>query len=363
MISKKFYKNRIFFSESGGEIKDKEDLFFQLSIMVLEKNSISGEINSVFLSYSGLDYDVLSIKMDNGNVYTLKISFDQDCLPLEIESNFIKKNSTRNKLIPIYIGSGIIKIGENIKYLLLIEDSCFGGENLDYKSIIENSRIIFGCLYLIVDNCESDITFVEYAKQIFENYSFDNFSEISSTQIFPIHSKEKLDKVIEVIKNDFNYYSKSEFFNEKTFCHGNINQSTITSNNALFKFLDFSSSFMGNKFLDPCFFSLNMSFDQTSFNKVMREFCSFHMIDYESSKENFRTCLDAATCLFLYKLLISFLIEQCIYKNSRQDNVMLLMKTFDCCRWYFKRLKSYHLISEYINEIYQSPSRYYHDID
>ena len=355
MLNKEFYKNNAFFSEFEPVIKDKDHLFFLICIEIFKKAGIDLNISSIRPYDNGINHDSFLIKTENKKQLMLKISFESDNQFLINESEFLKNNKEKG-LIPELLGCGVVKVGDDIRFLIHEHDVGLEIYDLGLSFAVSNSRALFGCLSFI-GSSSSSWSINDYAENIFSNLTSIRDSEVVRDKIASVYPKETLDILIEPIKKDFYSLVKSPIFKSDFFCHGNINPSNTTSAKSLFKFFDFSRCFMGNRFFDLCFFALNFKLDRVYFNRVAKEYCLFYSLDYEKEKNEIRECLKVASSLFLYDLITNLIIEQCLYLNSRQDKVVLLMSNYECSKWAFEQLPCFKSLSNKINNIYEGSAK------
>jgi uncharacterized protein YpiB (UPF0302 family) len=353
MVPKNFYENALFFSTFESSISDKDNLYFHVTQEIFSEANIEEDVESIQPKSCSYDFDSFLVKTKK-NVFLMKISFDDQNFFINNESEFLKNN--KHFMLPEYVSSGSIRIGENIKYLIYRYDVGVFLDDIGRLFLHKNKYTFLSCLRML-ERRKTNTSFFEYSDFILENYDLDSMKDISKQSIYPVYKEEKIKRITEPIKEHLKLLYDSPFLKEKSFCHGNLNINNITTNGTLFKFFDFESCFMGNKFLDPCFLSLNLSFNSLMFNEFMKMFCEVNGIDYNLSKEEFRHCLSIASCIFLYKKLTELLIEQCVYENQREDVVVSIIHSLDSSKWCFERLPFYEDIKKDFSEIYESPTR------
>lgn len=350
MLPKDYYKDSAFFFEFESSINDPESVLFLVAQEIFSKTNKDYKIKCINPILNGLDYDFFIIECESF-VLGLKISFDVENRFLINESEILSSNTS--DLLPKYIDSGTLKIGDDIRYLLYEVDQCYDISDLGRNFVYENSRVLIGCLYLL-DGCKSKINFSEYADLVFEQLNVDSFSEKSQHSIFLIQDQKKIKNIHLNLKKSLESLTNTDLLNENSFCCGNLDIYNLTSNGSLFKFTDVSCGFNGSRMLDVCFLCLNLCFNERDFNHLIKEYGLFYDLEYNQTKEDFRYCLNAACSVFLCKLLFEFLIEQCIYNSKRQDKVALILKKLDSCEWAAKHLDCYNDIQEDMISIFGS---------
>lgn len=354
MIPKEFYNNGLFCSEIESYMTDDSNLFYSLASQLFDKEKIEEDILDIKPNTANLDFDSFDV-FTKSYCYTVNVSFDDENFFLNSESNFLKNNT--HDILPEYVGSGTYKLGEKISYLIFKSDRGTAIHDVGISFVFLSRFRFLECLQ-ILKPFKSELSFADYSDFIFKHFDISaSIPEIAETSIYKVHKKEQIQKITDPIKDYF--YSSLDFdcFKGDDFCHGNLNIDNISTNGTLFKFHDFHCGFTGNGFLDLCFMSLNFSYDNYMFTCLMRDYCEINNLDYNESKPIFRSCLLAASCVFIYKKLNELLIEQCLFENKREEKITSILYCFDKAQWCFKRLPFYDSIRENFEDIYQSPSR------
>lgn len=354
MIPQGFYKNGVFVSEMEDEISNDSNPFYHLACSLLEKEGINEGIIEIKPTSANLDFDSFRVKTEK-DTYFINVSYDEESFLLKGESYFLENNT--HPMLPIYVGSGLHRLGENLYYLIYKDNVGMPLHDVGVSFAYLGRWNMLGCLK-VLNSFKINRSFVDYANFIFKHFDLnDAIPEVTSSHIYPIHKQEDINKVTEPIKEYFYSSLDLSIVNKDSFCHGDLNFNNISTNGFLFKFHNFNSSFMGHPFLDICFMSLNLCFDNYMLNNYMKSFCSVNDLDYEKSKPTFRYCLDIASCVFLYKKFNEFLVEQCVYENKREEKIISTLRCFDNAQWCFKRLPFYESIKKEFTKIYESPSK------
>jgi hypothetical protein len=353
MIPKEFYNNGLFCSEIEGKITDESNLFYGVALKLFEKEKIEDDILDIRPNIHNLDFDSFDILTKN-SCYTANVSFDDESFLLNNESEFLKNNS--HDMLPEYVGCGKLKVGENLGYLIFKSDKGVSLYDVG-SSFVFLSRFRFLQCLNILKTFKSNISFVDHADFIFKHFDIaSSIPQIAESSIYKIHKKDQIQKITEPIREYFYSSLDLNILNGDDFCHGNLNIDNISTNGDLFKFHDFHCGFSGNGFLDLCFMSLNFSYDNYMFTCLIKDYCEINGLDYNNSKPIFRSCLLAASCVFMYKRFNELIIEQCLFENKREDKVTSILYSLDNAQWCFKRLPFYESIKRDFQKIYQSPS-------
>jgi len=92
-----------------------------------------------------------------------------------------------------------------------------------------------------------------------------------------------------------------------------------------------------------------------SFNILCKAYSYFFGISYEKSKKSFRLWLKIATCVFLARSFYHLLIEECVFLNSRENEVIGTISRIENALWSIKQLNCYDDIGNRMINIIQTP--------
>lgn len=325
--------NRPFFSEFEKPITEKGHIYYKVSSKIFSKNGLDKGIVSVTPSKSSGNCDCFVVECKDKD-YILKISLDDKDPYLINESLFYKNN--QDPSLCRYVDSGIIKIGDDIRFILLEDDLGFDLNEVGALHLIEESE---GFMFSFINQKKFTATnnFSDYIDNLKEETDINNLSASTLLSINQYQDSEKLKTVIDELRLKINEAKDEKLLTGFDFCHGGLNAESISSMEGLFKFCDFGQCFLGNQLMDIALMSFNLGYQEREFNDVSRSYCKFSGIDYESNKDDFRGCLKFAYSIHLLQLVYEFIIEQCIYKNSREEKLIYLVKKYTNSLWGSKR--------------------------
>jgi hypothetical protein len=197
------------------------------------------------------EYDSFLIEFDNKK-FCLKMSFDS--VPIFYEY-MILKGIDYLEISPQAAFRGEIDYGKTVYYTLQsFEHSenmfTIGASNLLNNTYDNLNKILFRMHNYcppkeIWPHLDDTLSFFEYHQINFDNIlSYVDQPEEDTFLFIKRIYKNILDEIFLI------YESKKTKINLNKFVHGNLNLSTIISNNLQFKFINFENSFVGSPFFD-----------------------------------------------------------------------------------------------------------------
>lgn len=351
MISTKNIENRAFFSEFERSISEKGHIYYKITSKIFEKLNLSQEIKSISPLNSSGNYDTYELSCDEVD-FILKISLDPKDIYLTNESLFYKNNN--DQTLCNYIDSGVIKVGDEIRFLLLENNLGLNINELGRSYVLKNIDSLFFALINQRKLVAVD-TIKQYIEKLDKEVSLEDLSEFSLSDIKHYQDVSLLSGLIKDFKSSIKVLSDNDFIKKSEFCHGNLGMESVTSLGGLYKFCDFDNCFLGNQFLDISLLVLNINGQERDFNSFCKKYCDLLGLDFELKKEEARHCLKLACSIFLLRLVYEFIIEQCIYKNSREDKIINIVKKLEESQWAIKKLDLKEETTLYIKKIFKEP--------
>lgn len=272
--------------------------------------------NKIKLIDDNDDYDSFFVEIiDKG--FCIKISFDS--IPIFYEY-MILKGIENLKISPYAIDRGEIEFGKTVYYTIQSYEYSENLFEMGVSSILEehNSNIFSALTKMhtysppkeVWPHLDDTQSYLQYHNTIFENLT----QYIDSTEVEEFNFIKNLYK--EIYDDMYFFYLNNKLnLTQEKFVHGNLDSSTIISNNGEFKFINFENSFVGNPFFDLA----NIAFELQMTGLKEYDFISKRIKDYQLIENRFK----AGDLLNEYKL----------------------------CKYIWTRKKFLDLINEYIKEI------------
>ena len=349
-INKKL-ENRPFFSEFESPITEKHHIYYKISSKIFERNNIDKDIKYVLPLKTCFDYDSFVVSCEEKD-YILKISLDATNNAIVSESLFYRNN--KDLSICSLVDCGVIKIGDEISFLLVENDLGFDLYDLGASYVLDN---LFGFFVTFMNQRKfvSDQSVEDYIDKLINEVDINKLSESSKSDIKVYQDLDHLCRVLDDITSNLLKLKSKELFKSYDFCHGGLDFDNLTSLDGLFKFCNYENSFYGNQIIDLSIMNLNIGYQERDFNYVCRQYCKINGLDYEAKKTEIRECLELSCNIHLCKLIYSFVIEQCVYKNSREDRITYLVRNFFETSWCLDISGSSTWVIEFLNEMFSIP--------
>ena len=280
-----------------------------------------------------------------GSKIKLKYSLDENCQSLIRESDFLKKNK------PIFtdklLHSDSIKIGQNVRYSVHSVENADNIQDCGRHVILDNSQS-FILIMLAFGRTECDFSFKKHFDLFFKEKSIENAPEFLLKYIDDLYGLKEVKSILSSLKAFAkNNYDDSVFESDEV-CHGNLNMENILFRGNLFKFIDCSNCFKGNKILDIAFLSVNLGFKDREINEILKDYCFICDLDESLVREQFDKCLKVASAMVFTDIIYSYLIEYCVFFGSRNERILDLISRFSRS---FYLLESFNMIPKYRDQI------------
>lgn len=298
---------------------------------------------------SNESYDEYRIECEE-RLYTLKISLDKDCQILKSEINFLKENrdNDRSALIPKYYHSGLIKLGSPVLFLLSSYEDGFSLDDLGLAEVENNLYSFFVSLYNF-RKLDTKRTPEEYFNLFFDNFSIENGSEFLISNIKDIYNFEEINAAFREIREEILSTYNPKIIGGDTTCHGFLSKRNIITRNSLFKFKNPSFTFKGNKFFDLAFALVSVGLSARDRAISLKFYCDALKIEFSENREQIDHCIHIASAIYFYKLFFDFLIEECLFQNSRPERVLSLISDYSNSSSCLRNLSCYGSVNNILD--------------
>jgi hypothetical protein len=319
-------EKKYFLSETLSSIKEEEKAFIY---RLLYKIDTSLKINDLQLVSNNEDYDTYKFH-DGENYFCLKVSLDPECDSINHESIYIRNI---NQLIrPEYYKDGFIKIGSDIRYLLLSYEDAEPIFEFGMSYFLQNFPNFLEAYAIMQDSEKINSSYEEFINKKYLPSIDDYF--LSDESLSSFQSNENY----EIIKNIYDklYYSIVNFdfklldSDKNNICHNNLNQQSIISREGFFKFINFDKCVNANCLIDFFEILLEFGIPKTSEKQLFSLFKEKLNIKNSPEEE------------FLYKKIYFFIlskkfidlilecsIEKYLYKFARKDKLTKRLASFN----------------------------------
>lgn len=283
-------------------------------------------------------YDVFIIKDDNKKTFKLKISLDDSQQVLKKEYTMTK--NSKSSSTPVSIEYGIVKIGDEITYLLV--------EVPPYESLGEYGRSsLLGDFESFVD---SYFVF-QKTKGVRTTYktSLDKFlKNVDPASYLPEESIEALKGYTDYdlckgfvsgLSEEIRKLSQEFVLPYKYKCHGGLSVDNIFTDGRNFYFDDFKDVFMGHPYIDFIDIILDVGLPKDSQYSLLSTFCERGGV--VEDRTLFKSLYEIQLRKKLLILVTEYIKEVYVYDSYRYNNILSIANTFSHCYERFCKIKMF----------------------
>jgi hypothetical protein len=290
-------------------------------------------------------YDVFIIKDDEKKTFKLKISLDDSQEVLKKEYT-VTKNS-KSSSTPISIEYGVVKIGDEITYLLV--------EVPPYESVGEYGRSS------LLGNFESfvDSYFVfQKTKGVRTTYktSLDKFlKNVDPASYLPQESIEALKSYtdydlckgfVSSLSEEIRRLSQEFILPYKHKCHGGLSVDNVFTDGGNFYFDDFKDVFMGHPYVDFIDIILDLGLPKDAQYSLLSTFCQRGGV--AEDRTLFKSLYEIQLRKKLLILITEYIKEVYVYDSYRYNNILSIANTFSHCYERFCDVEMFHKNKDFI---------------
>jgi hypothetical protein len=317
------FKDRLFYTSNKKRCSDKEVEFVKLILSKINK-PIKSPSNIELISIND-EYDLYRFEYKNIS-FCLKVSLDPECSEIKKEFKNLKKiNQT---ISPFLCESGVIKIGDDISYLLTTFENAESVYSFG-NSVILSEFDSFCYSYKLFQN----------SKPITNNYKNNliNFFKNNDLNLLPqdcinmIKKDNDFDTIyqfIETLKDDLKNLTDERLNENKFICHGKLTAKNILYKNGLFKFINFSDCFSSHCFLDLADLFISIGINQKLEREMLTRFCEYFNIDFEENKKLYILCSSIAIRKKIINIIFDYFKEIYVFSAFREDKLIYLTSQF-----------------------------------
>jgi hypothetical protein len=285
---------------------------------------IFGE-NIKFLSETE-DYDVYKYS-EAGFDFRIKISLDPKCEKINRESLIL--NGINPLIRAKYIKDGVVKIGDELRYIITSNENAENLSDLGLSYFTENFASFCESYSLMQQSQNPPFSYKEYLEESFGALLSKNFTEDSIESIKNYTDFKLISEIIERMEGELLESCNNDLISKGFVCHGNLNRENIISKNGLFKFINFDHSHRSHCFLDLNDIFIELGVPEEMEFGLLSVFCS-HMnitLDKEALKL-YKKCQQASLMKKGLELVIGYLKEVYLYGSRRVSEIVNISDRF-----------------------------------
>jgi hypothetical protein len=317
-------------------------------------------LNKIKLIDENDDYDSFLVETSDRG-FCLKMSFDQ--VPIFYDYMTLVGIEHLN-ISPQAIGRYEIDYGKTIYYTMQTFEYSDNLASQGTSSILEESNAKFFEILAklhtyqppeeVWPHLDDTESYLQYHKLIFESVlNYVDQNEVEEFNFLKQFHQEVFDDM-------FSYFekNKSKLF-QKKLVHGNLDASTIISNNGNYKFINFENCFLGSPFFDLS----NLVFELQMNGLKEYDFITKRIKDYELTQNRlkalnylneYKICKYIWTRKKLLDLICEYIKEVIILNKTRIDKLSRLGHCFANHFYRFSEINSFDKNKNILAQKYQS---------
>jgi len=306
----KLFSGKAFVFESS-EVDNSSDN--TLISMIFKGLSKPVEVDSVKLLNSFIEYDCYKV-ISRNRAYNIKISFSENCPPLQREADSL--NLLSNQVAPQLIDFNQVNIGEKITYLISTQEQSHTVETLGRSFLVNNFSSFLECWKELINSTPPKYSVRDNASDLISSLNFkESFYQDAYEAAYDMSEFGKIESIINNICKNMSDIYDSSILESKYFCHGFLDPSNILWRNGVFKFCNFQKSFSGHYLLDLSQLLLNFGVKGASKRKLIRDYRSYMGVEFTA--EEYKACEKLNILMILGQIILRYFTEVYIFESSR----------------------------------------------
>ncbi len=345
------FEQNAYLSNGISECSDDE-------IKIIEKifSSLKNPINVIKSELISIDNEFDTYKITSNNqLYTLKLSLDEDCKKIEYESKYL--NYINPLIRPKYLHDGKIKIGDNIRYIITSYEDAESINEIGKGILVENFDN-FCYSYSIM---QKSMSLIKTHKDVMDDFYLyiDIEKRFDKEVLSDIKSHTDLNNILKClleIKTDLLRVVSIKNIKYNHICHGNLNLKNIIYRDNTFKFINFENSFQGHCFIDFCELIIEIGADRETEKFLFEKFCKYLniKIDAESSLI-YKVCYQTTIRKKILEFIVQYLEDTYVYESFRKKEIFNLCQKFILCYERFYDISAFQKNRDFLTKTIIEP--------
>jgi hypothetical protein len=350
------FNNRTFvFPKADFASESQQDL---IKLIIAKHGELC--INKISLIDENDQYDSFLVEVTNITL-CVKISFDQ--IPIFYEY-MVLDGIVDLHISPQVIDRGEIEFGKTVYYTIQSYEHSNNLTEIGVSSLLSNDNNHFN----------------DILKRLHTYIPPENvFEHLDDTESYLIYHKTNFEEVIKYVDanevEDYNsikilynhvydemmryYYANKNFLLLKSLVHGNLDASTIISNNFLFKFINFENSFIGSPLFDICnlVFEVQMS-GLNEFDFVTKKIKDYGLVNNRLKAS--QILREYKICKYIWNrkkfldLINEYIKEVIILNKSRGMKIVKLCNYFSSHFYRFSDIEAFQISKDILVQKFQN---------
>lgn len=316
------YKNRPFLFEVENDLFEGEN---EVVSAIFKDAGFNDTIEYNFVE-SNYDYDLYKVRA-NGRLYCLKYSLDSDDNKLKKESEILK--TLDNSISPTFVAYNKFKFGDIIHYLIMSFENFDNLKNFGIAPTLASKDFLFES-YCKLDSCSyRAVNFSDYLNNFLQEVALKSIPDDSLSHIQDHTDLEKIRSIFCGVEKEILDLCSPKITRRKEFCHGNLKSSNILYCNGVFKFIDFSNSYVGNSYFDLADFALSIGASPQLERELFISFIDKKQKSFSNEEWfDYRMCYEISLRKMFLQSLSNYLKEVYVFASSRPMKILEIVHFF-----------------------------------
>ena len=335
------FKGKVYtFPQTQNQDQDKS-----FALEVLKKIKSNFVVSNIEVGEIKDYYDVFMIKDDKKKTFKLKISLDDSQGVLKKEYNGTK--NSKSSVTPILIEYGVVKIGDEITYLLVEVPPYESVGEYGRSSLLDNFGSFVDSYFIFQKTKGVRTTYKTSLEKFLKNV--DPSSYLPEESIGALKSYTDYDlcrNFISSLSEEVICLSQESSLPYKYKCHGGLSLDNIFTDGESFYFDDFKDVFMGHPYIDLIDLILDLGFPADNQYSLLSTFCQIGKIP--ENRNLFKSLYEIQLRKKLLILVTEYIKEVYVYDSYRYNNILNIANTFSHCYERFCKIKMFHENRDFI---------------
>ena len=328
------FKGKVYtFPQTQNQDQDKS-----FALQVIKKIKPNLVVSNISVGDIKDYYDIFIIKDDKKKTFKLKISLDDSQKVLKKEYT-VTKNSESSST-PVSIEYGIVKIGDEITYLLVGVPPYESLGEYGRSSLLGNFESFVDSYFVFQKTKGVRTTYKTSLDKFLKNVDPSSYLPQESIEALKSYTDYDLCKgFVSGLSEEIRKLSQEFVLPYKYKCHGGLSVDSVFTDGRDFYFDDFKDVFMGHPYIDFIDIILDVGLPKDSQYSLLSTFCQRGGI--VEDRTLFKSLYEIQLRKKLLILITEYIKEVYVYDSYRYNNILSIANTFSHCYERFRKIKMF----------------------
>ena len=290
-------------------------------------------------------YDIFIIRDDKKRTFKLKISLDDSQGVLKKEHNGTR--NSKSSVTPILIEYGVVKIGDEITYLLVEIPICESVGEHGRSSLMGNFDSFIDSYFIFQKTKGVRTTYKTSLNKFLKNVEPSSYLPEESIEALKSYTDYDLCRnFVSSLSEEIICLSQGFSLPCKYKCHGGLSVDNIFTDGKKFYFDDFKDMFMGHPYIDFIDLILDLGLPEDTQYPLLSNFCQRGGIP--ENRNLFKSLYEIQLRKKLLILITEYIKEVYVYDSYRYNNIINISSVFSHCYERFCKIKMFYENRDFI---------------